>query len=503
MLNAPNPSMVIMTPTTEEWREIKGIHQEVDSPVRSSGSSEDGGRSGRDEAKLGVVLPTDQRPALRPSVSADYIFEETLHTPDPGFPVVDRAFDNDEKSFDRPVFNPVIIAPSPIIPAHSKVPFVATTPTREGASSAPLIAQVKVDDAIDSSPEIDADSPIAPRSDEDTPVHFNSIGRRESLTAIRIPGLGPRTKTKRELEREKLFKDLDEQLKADREESQDMEQSWSGGVTEIGLGAGLGSRPGSSLSSRTASTEPGREAVHDEPSHPGKVLAPKARDISLTSPIVPSPLHAAPFTPSTGLPTPESPDDEAGYISKRSPSPKIQAANLEAIRDYARQLASSAHLNMRARSGKSTPSPPLSPQSPRPRRRDVNRVSLVAGRVVQPFAIPSSTSLPPQSERSEKPTPSLQSFSPFRSPTLNASAPPIPPLARRFDSTVSIAPSTGAPSECGTPTSETAGGIGGRGIEDYVILKEAGKGAYGLVMRAKVKGPKGEPVGVSLELRAG
>jgi hypothetical protein len=32
-----------------------------------------------------------------------------------------------------------------------------------------------------------------------------------------------------------------------------------------------------------------------------------------------------------------------------------------------------------------------------------------------------------------------------------------------------------------------------------VILKEAGKGAYGLVMRAKVKGPKGEPVGVSSE----
>jgi serine/threonine protein kinase len=37
--------------------------------------------------------------------------------------------------------------------------------------------------------------------------------------------------------------------------------------------------------------------------------------------------------------------------------------------------------------------------------------------------------------------------------------------------------------------------MGGRGIDDYVILKEAGKGAYGLVMRAKVKGPKGEPVG--------
>lgn len=39
--------------------------------------------------------------------------------------------------------------------------------------------------------------------------------------------------------------------------------------------------------------------------------------------------------------------------------------------------------------------------------------------------------------------------------------------------------------------------MGGRGIDDYVILKEAGKGAYGLVMRAKLKGPKGEPVGVS------
>jgi len=73
----------------------------------------------------------------------------------------------------------------------------------------------------------------------------------------------------------------------------------------------------------------------------------------------------------------------------------------------------------------------------------------------------------------------------------------MPPSFNRLDSTISLAPSIGAPSEPTTPTSETAGGVGGRGIDDYVILKEAGKGAYGLVMRAKVKGPRGDPVGVS------
>jgi protein-serine/threonine kinase len=71
------------------------------------------------------------------------------------------------------------------------------------------------------------------------------------------------------------------------------------------------------------------------------------------------------------------------------------------------------------------------------------------------------------------------------------------PHLGRLDSTISLAPSTGVPSECGTPNSETAAGMGGHGISDYVILKEAGKGAYGLVMRAKVKGPRGEPIGVN------
>lgn len=130
-------------------------------------------------------------------------------------------------------------------------------------------------------------------------------------------------------------------------------------------------------------------------------------------------------------------------------------------------------------------------------------MSLVAGRVVQPFAIPPSTSLPPADRpdlKTRQSTTSLQSFSPFRSPALGPSKTngAVPPSFNRLDSTISLAPSTGAPSECATPTSETAGGLGGRGIDDYVILKEAGKGAYGLVMRAKVKGPKGDPVGVSL-----
>ena len=64
-----------------------------------------------------------------------------------------------------------------------------------------------------------------------------------------------------------------------------------------------------------------------------------------------------------------------------------------------------------------------------------------------------------------------------------------------MDSTISIAPSTRAPSEPATPVGETAGGMGGHGIEDYVIITEAGKGAYGLVKRARQKGWHGEPIG--------
>jgi hypothetical protein len=126
-------------------------------------------------------------------------------------------------------------------------------------------------------------------------------------------------------------------------------------------------------------------------------------------------------------------------------------------------------------------------------------VSLVAGRVVQPLSFPGLTPLTSMSKDGS----SLQSFSPFRSPGLMAnksSGLPSVPTIDSIKGALSQAPSTGVPSECVTPNSEATGGAGGHGIDDYVILKEAGKGAYGLVMRAKAKGRYGEPVGVSNRL---
>ena len=236
-------------------------------------------------------------------------------------------------------------------------------------------------------------------------------------------------------------------------------------------------------------------------------LPPKPFSVSPSQPIKSSPLHASPVVAGETI----DPSPDASRSASPSPQPSGtttpsggHTANLETIRDYARAL--STHHSSAAAALASGPKRPRTPKlsngptSPRsPRRRDTSRISLVAGRLVQPFTVPPSTALPPSSNElrpSLSRNPSLQSFSPFRSPGLSAKGSPAAPPFPRLESTISFAPSTGAPSEPGTPTSETAGGVGGRGIDDYVILKEAGKGAYGLVMRAKVKGPKGEPVGV-------
>lgn len=528
-------SMVILTPTTQEWRDLKEIRRLEsggDSPVDSSSGSGTGSDDSRrsslgDDASLrssilfgkenGLRMST--RPGLRTTASVDYLPREMLHTPDPGSPVL---IPPEEPTPERPVFKPVIIAPSPIMPEDATVPTAPDTPTREGHSLAERI--INLDETeLESSPEIDQDQPIAfPNHDNHAPGRFNSIGRRESLHAIRPvngerPGV-PRVKTKREQQREKLFKQLDEELESDAQ----MEPPSAGGVQEFGLGKGLASSADRivfhGVSAEASLIEPKADLFDKTLSQPfiEESNAREARAIpphvSPTQPMRPSPLHASPLNASTGLPTPETPNDNHPPIldlppPEQSPTPPSdQSTGLDSIRSYARQFAP-PHLphvlRDGERSGTSTPSPPLSPRTgkAKSRRRDTNRMSLVAGRVVQPFAIPPSTSLPPDksSPKLSPANPSLQSFSPFRSPALGPSKGlhAVPPLFSRFDSTVSIAPSTDAPSECGTPTSETAGGLGGRGIDDYVILKEAGKGAYGLVMRAKVKGAKGEPIGVS------
>lgn len=520
----PDPTshpMVILTPTTQGWRELREISrlegEEVSSEEESEGSeredgrrsssASDGGPGSRSSSLLlrvdSVESPTSapmKKPLLRESHSADYLGRELSHTPDPGSPT--SPIEQAGESPDRPVFQPVIIAPSPVMPGDDQVPEPPETPTRGGGKQAPTVfVEEQRDDSPDRSEEgsfgfgvkdLDREKHLA--LEEESPVRYASIGRRESLHILTKPDVRagvPRTKTKRELERERLFKDLDENIQT---EGIELKDAWSSGVQEIGSGAGLGSRPSTAdavLEGRTGNVSNRNLAKTASLPATSKPL------LSPTHKFKPSPLHASPLTVTNGLPTPDSPsvDSPSSPEAPRRISSSGHTTNLGSLRDFARSLVSPHPPHVKSRP--STPSPPKSPRSPR--RRDSQRVSLVAGRIVQPFAIPPSTSLPPDRLLPEKP--SLQSFSPFQTPSSSAfkltGSPILPPIFSRLDSTISLAPSIGAPSECGTPTSETTGGIGGRGIDDYVILKEAGKGAYGLVMRAKVKGPKGEPVGVS------
>lgn len=588
--------MLIMTPTTEEWRELRELRrlETGEEPEDSSG-----GTSGSDESwrsSLGLQMNLDQRrsnilgnlnleggsqvlsrPALQTTLSADYLEVEQNPTPEPGGSDGPLSLVDDD---DVPTFNPNVIAPSPIAQPSAQVESVEVqSPTRPGpfhASSSmetvlspvnPVRESLQAlgeQSSVESSPdpEADPDQPLVLRSkDEKSPLRFNSIGRRDSLQAIRDknaadrPGM-PRVKTKRERERERLFRGIDEEL----EGASGAENNPWGGVQVIGMGnigpttgstiassGGLGSRRGSlepdldeprqdvfdrtfkiTPAESTPTTSPTRKETfkdststlnHGVPRSPTKSIK-----LSPTQPMRPSPLHADVTPVSGGLPTPETPDqDEANsefpisveppVEQSRPPSPTSRAAHLDQIRDYARKLATPHPQHHSALNEEGVPSPPKSPKPTRARRRASQQVSLVAGRIVQPFQIPPSTSLPPpdpnQPVRPSLHTlisgttdhSSLQSFSAFRSgsPSTLGAKNSLPPLNRLNSSLsdVSVAPSTVAPSECTTPTSDTAGGIGGRGIDDYVILKEAGKGAYGLVMRAKVKGPKGEPVGVS------
>lgn len=99
--------------------------------------------------------------------------------------------------------------------------------------------------------------------------------------------------------------------------------------------------------------------------------------------------------------------------------------------------------------------PSRSPSSPRPRRRSSQqRVSLIAGRVsIAPIEPPS----PP----------------PLLPPSLHRSG--------SSSSFLSVAASTGPPS----PRPERESFLGGRSISEFVIEGEIGRGAYGLVKRAR------------------
>ncbi|OCF41494.1 CAMK/CAMKL/PASK protein kinase [Kwoniella heveanensis CBS 569] len=559
---------MVFTPTTQEWKDLQATPewQEMHGSMRKdgemapsfSGSSSQHHHQHHSQhehhrfsshASHSHETPRKHtnRPILKSSISAEYLGPESTHTPDPGSPILTPADDDAGSVYidsNRPIFNPVIIAPSPIMPVADKVATALESPTRQGSISTPVTPlDCKHEDSHaeqigrigGDGNQYEDDDIILADPNADSPVRFASIGRRDSLRVVKKPGDHPplpRTKTKRELEREKLLQLVDEELEGDHGSPTPDEKSngWGGNVQEIGSGLGLSSTPSIMTDVRIDPDIPVRPSSADpivhgkaEPKNPfdnhfgqqtqKSSTAPtrlKAPSVSPTSTFKPSPLQASPVNATSALPTPStinsSPADTPDVdvitsppttsATTEPPPPAPASSNLASIRDYARNFASRSRHPSVEKSLAKDASPPMSPRSPR--RRDTNRVSLVAGRVVQPFAIPPSTALPPPSRPPLDRNVSLQSFSPFRSPALSASRPPSSaqvPQISRLDSTISIAPSTGAPSECSTPTDETAGGIGGRGIDDYVILKEAGKGAYGLVMRAKVKGPKGEPVG--------
>jgi len=120
-----------------------------------------------------------------------------------------------------------------------------------------------------------------------------------------------------------------------------------------------------------------------------------------------------------------------------------------------------------------TPSvPPLSrsPSSPRPRRRSSQqRVSLIAGRVsIAPIEPPSP---PPMLSDNLRRTPSSASI---------------------LSNTSTRAPS---------PSSENQSFLGGRNISEYLIEGEIGRGAYGLVKRAREISSDGS-LGVSKKIAA-
>ena len=521
-LSEPPHSIVILTPTTQEWRELKGMESgdvEADDIPSSDSSDDEAGKLQRTVSMGSEDMPSSSsslrssRPALYQTKSIDFLEKESRHTPDPGSTVETPAT---EVPPSQPVFTSNVIAPSPSGQpkqdgeAPDMLSFKARSKRRSFLASDEEVPDLATDEEGDSSPTTD-----------DSPARFASIGRRDSLRVTRTlaNSEAPRTKSKRELEREKLFKMVDEEL-----EDVDADRSGSYSVREISRGGGLGTTPTreekdpvkqqsepilASEQRRSPSTSPTSKTF----------LPPRNISLSPTQPLRPSPLHASPLNAPDGLPTVTTPSpaespsiddsEQASAVPERPdrpvlPAPENTEEKIHTMRDYARALQSH-HSQSLHREPSTVPDPkgsssPTQRHSPRsPRVRDTTRQSLVAGRIVQPYQ-PTPSMAQPERPGMFRQASSLQSFSPFRSPQMGASKGTpggLMPHLSRLDSTISVAPSTGVPSECGTPNSETAGGMGGHGIQDYVILQEAGKGAYGLVMRAKVKGAKGEPIGVS------
>lgn len=484
---------VILTPTTQEWRELKEIGRLEREPVpdtdSDSASPTSPGSSGKQAA----------------ATDGDYFSNKRKDMPDE--PVTPG----------RPDFQPVVTAPSPLPPDDGE----------DGEAEVPAVVLQDMDGN-----SLDEDATLS----LDPSLGFTSFGRHDSLRLKSRPSAKtPKKKTKRELQREQLFKMVDQEIADTEPEPEPGHRTWN--VRGVGSGGGLDSRmsrEGSSMSD--AGTSELEKKWEAPPPEPGSLQStapqserspqPKSERLPSSSPEVAQPLHAASSsTDSAARPRPSplqntsvfgvaasgSDGSDIDLTSQpdealKSPPPETEVARYEAIRHYARALSTRKAL------GFGPSRPPSRAQSRRgsyegeattsrsPRRRDTLRVSLVAGRVVKPAEFPGLQPLTQSNPAGIMASKSslLQSFSPFRRASPTGMRPSLSTQGSSFSGAGSYASSILAPSQPPTPASESGqGGVGSHGIDDYVILKEAGKGAYGLVMRAKVKSAKGEPIGVS------
>ncbi|BEJ17094.1 hypothetical protein CspHIS471_0604950 [Cutaneotrichosporon sp. HIS471] len=466
-------AQVILTPTTQEWHELKEIGRLEGERVPDSDSD--------------CASPTSPVSGKRVEARGDYFSTTREDMPDQ--PVTPA----------RPVFQPVVTAPSPFPQSKD-----------DGSTEVPAVVLQDMDGN-----NVDEDATLS----MDPSLGFTSFGRHDSLRLKSgFNSQAPKQKTKRELQREQLFKMVDQEIADAEPEPERGHRTWN--VRGMGSGVGRMSLDGASVTNGLGS-EPEKKWP-ESPAEPGspKTTTPESERSHSRSPEVARPQHAS----STSRPSPllstsifgataSGSDGSLGSNidlasqpneAPQSPPPETQTERYEAIRHYARQLSTRKSI------GSGPSRPPSRAQSRRgsyedeattprsPRRRDTLRVSLVAGRVVKPAEFPGISPLTPANPvavMSPKAT-LLQSFSPFLRASPTGVRPPLSAQGSSFSGPGSYASSIIAPSLPVTPANEPgSGGVGGHGIDDYIIIKEAGKGAYGLVMRARVRGAKGEPVG--------
>lgn len=399
---------------------------------------------------------------------------------------------------------------------QSSSPSASAGPSRRLSPSATNVNIADQDRQIDNGqekPKSQLPSPRLGSMQENAGPAF-SLSRSQSM---REPPTAPPHMTKREKERERLFRMVGEEI-----ERSGFSDSQSGrGIKQIGKGLGL-DMPSSvgGMTNPIIRTESG-PAVMEHPqvqrqdfTAPGGISENDKNHL-----IAPTPhrlkdgLHLghSPLISEVRIDESTSPVSQDRTASDSSASSKPRSRAHSRAPSLA-QLTATSGIGPAANLSAPAPLSPLTS-----RRRQSQRLSLLAGRTPLPHQFPAV--LPPSAPTGNgprKPSAGLSAFSAFATMTPASSAARRPPLTKdplgsgsvsaipghlkqigRSDSTISLAPSTSAPSECGTPVGETAGGLGGGGIDDYVIQSEAGKGAYGLVRRARRKGPDGQPIGVS------